>query len=41
LRDAGHRFGNDVIAHAVKRRKQLSDAAPADDDDVVFETVEF
>jgi hypothetical protein len=37
LRDAGHRFGNDVIAHAVRRRKELSGTA----DDEEFEAVEF
>jgi hypothetical protein len=39
LRDAGHRFGNAVIAHAVKRRKELS--RTADDEEDSFEAVEF
>jgi hypothetical protein len=39
LRDAGHRFGNAVIAHAVKRRKELS--RTADDKEDSFEAVEF
>jgi cytochrome c oxidase cbb3-type subunit 2 len=39
LRDAGHRFGNDVISHAVRRRKELS--RTADDDEDSFEAVEF
>jgi hypothetical protein len=37
LRDAGHRFGNDVIAHAVRRRKELSRTA----DDEEFDAVTF
>jgi hypothetical protein len=40
LRDAGHRFGNDVIAHAVKRRKELSGTATDDEKDA-SETVRF
>jgi hypothetical protein len=36
LRDAGHRFGNDVIGRAVKERKSRSDAAPAADDEERF-----
>jgi cytochrome c oxidase cbb3-type subunit II len=42
LRDAGHRFGNDVIAHAVKRRKSALSALSADDDEAEnFEVVTF
>jgi hypothetical protein len=39
LRGSGLRVGNSVVAQAVKKRKQLSDAAPVADDDEVFEVV--
>jgi hypothetical protein len=41
LRDAGHRFGNDVIAHAVKRRKSSLSGTTTEDDDDAFECVKF
>ena len=42
LRDAGHRFGNDVISHAVRRRKSaLSDATATDEEEESFEVVQF
>jgi hypothetical protein len=39
LRGSGLRVGNSVVAQAVKKRKQLSDAAPVADDEERFPVV--
>ena len=40
LRDAGERYGNGVIAAAIRARKSLA-ATTTDDDEDAFEVVQF